>query len=558
MTFAAAIETRPLRWLRTPENALFAALVAFHLVPIWSATYFPSQDGPAHINNANVLREYNHPDRTVFREYYVLNTNPEPNWAGHIVLAALMYVVPMLVAEKLLLSGYVLLLALSARYAAGAVRPEGRWVAVLAFPFTYNYLLHMGFYNFCYSLPMYFIVLGLWVRHGHNLGVRNALVLAVASLGLYFAHVVSLVTAYLAIGGLATALTAVDLIRLAARRGADAGPVWRRFRSRTLITAGALLPPVLLTANFLSQKGTAHSARLAAKLQWDRLYMVESLVSYSDHELPLARAVFWTFVVVTAYCLVRKVVLRHWTRWDALLLVVAGYVLVYFRTPDGMSGGGFVSHRLILYPFLALILWFAAQSYCRLSRYIIQGATAAIAIAMLVVHTTSYARLNDYLDEYLSGADLIEPNSTLLPLCFTHNGYDDGKFLSKRIGLFLHASGHIAARRRIVELDNYEGNTTYFPVLFRYELNAFHHMGTLEAQPPKVDIASYVAKTGGRVDYVLVWNVRDDQRGLPDTKAIERELDDGYHLIHTSEPRSLMQLYRRDDLAAADGDESDG
>ncbi|MAF10582.1 hypothetical protein CMK11_09030 [Candidatus Poribacteria bacterium] len=558
MTSAAAIGARCRGWLRTRENALFAALVVLHLVPVWSATYFPSQDGPAHINNANVLREYDHPDRTVFREYYVLNTNPEPNWAGHIILAALMYIVPMLVAEKLLLSGYVVLLAISARYAAGAVRPEGRWVAILAFPFTYNFLLHMGFYNFCYSLPMYFLVLGLWVRHGDTLGLRETVLLGVAAVGLYFAHVLSLVTAYLAIGGLAASVTGVELVKLAAGREPDVQAMWRCAARRTLITVAALLPPLLLTANFLSQKGTARSARLAAKLQWDRLYMVESLISYSGREELLARAVFWLFVVVTAYCLIRKVAVRHWTRWDALFLVAAGYVLVYFRAPDGMSGGGFISHRLILFPFLALILWFAAQSYCRLSRYTIQGAATVLAIAMLVVHTTSYARLNDYLDEYLSGADLIEPNTTLLPLCFTHRGHDDGEFLSKRIGLFLHASGHIAARRRVVELDNYEGNTTYFPVLFRYELNAFHHMGTLEAQPPKVDIASYVAKTGGRVDYVLVWNMREDQRDLPDTKSIQRELDHGYHLIHTSEPRGMMQLYRRNDLSTSDGELGDG
>ena len=318
----------------------------------------------------------------------------------------------------------------------------------------------------------------------------------------------------------------------------------------------ALLPTLALTLNFLSQKGTERSDPLAPKQQWDRLYMLESLVSYRDGEEVLSRGVFWLFTALLAYVLARKVVQRRWTRWDGLLLVAGGYVLLYFRAPNAMSGGGFISHRLILYPFLALVLWFAAQTYDRISRYAIQGAAAALALAMVALHTSTYARLNEYLDEYLSAADHIAPNSTLLPLCFTHNGHDEGAILSKRIGLFLHASGYIAAERRIVELDNYEGNTTYFPVMFREELNAFQHMGTLEAQPPKVDIPAYVAKTGGRVDYVLVWNVRDDQLDHPDTKSIQRQLAEGYHLIHTSEPRGMMQLYRRKDLSlddAADG-----
>src|SRR5262245_27031384 len=55
----------------------FTLLILIHLVPIWSFTYFPSQDGPAHINNANILREYYQPDRSIFREYYSLNKNFE-------------------------------------------------------------------------------------------------------------------------------------------------------------------------------------------------------------------------------------------------------------------------------------------------------------------------------------------------------------------------------------------------------------------------------------------------------------------------------------------------
>ena len=176
---------------------------------------------------------------------------------------------------------------------------------------------------------------------------------------------------------------------------------------------------------------------------------------------------------------------------------------------------------------------------------------------MVVSYTLTYARLNDYLAEYLSATDMIEENTTLLPLCFTHHGFDRG-LVSLRIGLFLHASGHIAAQRRVVELDNYEANTAYFPVRFRTELNPFRHMGTLEAQPPVVDIAAYVEKTGGRVDYVLVWNIRDDQRDLPATLSILRQLEEGYHLIHTSEPGGMMQLYRRNGFASGRAGQADG
>ena len=63
------------QWLNDSSNLFFALLIVLHLLPIWSFKYFPSQDGPAHINNANILREYYRPDHPIFREYYVLNTD---------------------------------------------------------------------------------------------------------------------------------------------------------------------------------------------------------------------------------------------------------------------------------------------------------------------------------------------------------------------------------------------------------------------------------------------------------------------------------------------------
>src|SRR5436309_3810282 len=100
-------------WLTNRENLLLVALIALHLIPIWAFTYFPSQDGPAHLENANIIREYDHPARTAFRAYYVLNETLTPNWFGHLVLAGLMSFMPILVAEKVFLSGYVLLLPIS-------------------------------------------------------------------------------------------------------------------------------------------------------------------------------------------------------------------------------------------------------------------------------------------------------------------------------------------------------------------------------------------------------------------------------------------------------------
>ncbi|MDA1190606.1 MAG: hypothetical protein O3A46_02855, partial [Candidatus Poribacteria bacterium] len=527
------------------------------LVPVWAFRYFPSQDGPAHLNNATVLREFHHPDRTIYREYYHLNKNLDPNWMSHLLLAALGAFLPILIAEKLVLTGYVVLLPLSVRYALRAIRADAGLVAFLIFPFVPNYLYHMGFYNFMWSLPLYFFVFGYWLKHRERFGLRETVVMTFLALALYFCHLVSLVTVCLGIGFLAVWFTVFDLF---GRRDSPASHpssnrgrgriLWEGVKNRALIPLYALFPTFLLGVVFLNQKGAGRSDRLPFQYQWDRLRVLESLTSYDDREIALSTAVVWLFVAATVAWLVVKIVRRRWHRWDVFALVAVGYVVLYFISPDAMSGGSFISHRLMFYPFFALILWLGAQPVHRALQRTVQVAAIALTLGFLTLHTVRYAELNDYLDEYLSGMELIEPNTTVLPLCFSHVGIaPDGRQLARRIGLFLHASGYIAAERRVVELDNYEGNTSYFPVLFIWEVNPFAHLaidGAIEAIPPRVDIDSYPRRSNGKghVDYVLVWNMQERYRDNEDTQRIFRQLGESYDLIDTSK-RGLMTLYRR-------------
>src|SRR4051794_30796969 len=77
-----------LAWARQPGNALFLALLLWHLVPVWAFRYFPSQDGGEHVNNANILLRYFTSDGALFREYFIFNRNLDPNWLGHVILAS--------------------------------------------------------------------------------------------------------------------------------------------------------------------------------------------------------------------------------------------------------------------------------------------------------------------------------------------------------------------------------------------------------------------------------------------------------------------------------------
>jgi hypothetical protein len=149
---------------------------------------------------------------------------------------------------------------------------------------------------------------------------------------------------------------------------------------------------------------------------------------------------------------------------------------------------------------------------------------------------------------------LIEPNTTLLPLHFSPYGHaPDGQMLSSRVAPFLNASGHIAAQRGIVDLQNYEAFGNTFPVMFRPHLHPLVHIWNgLQFQSPSIDFLSYPLRTGGRVDYVLIWRTGEDSQDNPVTKfyrqvepSISQQLKEGYELIYTSPHRGFLQLYRR-------------
>jgi hypothetical protein len=146
------------------ERRLFFGLPITNLLPLWLITYFPSQDGPAHLYNARIIGDWYWSDFNIFREYLTLNERLDPTWFDHIIRATLMKVFSPNISEKLFVSVYILGLPLSIRYALGVIQPAARFLSVLAFPLLYNALLHYGFYSFSMSLAVYCFFIGYWLQ----------------------------------------------------------------------------------------------------------------------------------------------------------------------------------------------------------------------------------------------------------------------------------------------------------------------------------------------------------------------------------------------------------
>lgn len=525
-------------WYRDPETLLFAALLVLHLVPVWTLRFFPTQDGPGHQAVANILREYDEPQGQVLREYYDVNETSLTNWFVFALLSHGLGFLPLPVAEKVLLSGYVLLLPLSVRYAVRAIRPDNGFLAVLAFPFTYNYLLQMGFFNFCWSLAALFLAFGWWWRRQERFGPARTAVFTLLVLWVYFCHPVSLVMLLAAVGTVT---------------------IWRMFlegfRKRFVGPLLAFVPALALIAWYMSGHAGARTSMLPVWVKVKHLLALYSLVSLDRRIVVLSAALALLFGAVSLALLVRRARQGRPAGTDGLLLVVLVFTAAYFLAPNELGSGGFLTHRLNLYPFLGLILWFGTFDHSRRARRGLQAASAVVAVGFLAMLTPRWTALDDYLTEYMTAAGRIEPGSTLLGLSFSHSGQaPDGGEMAFRVWPFVHASGYIAAEKPVVDLALYEAMEDYFPIRYRPGLDPYRrisagdHLG-IEAQPPRVDFLTYPERTGGRVDYVLLWQLDAAPRNDPRVRSILRQLA-SYEPVYTS-PRRLVRLYRSTNGASA-------
>ena len=110
---------------------IFYILLFLYLIPVWTSTYFPSQDGPVHLENARILILYGNSPYDLTSQFYELNTSQLSNWLIQLLLAALMSIFPILVAEKVVLSLYIIIFALTCLYLIRSIEPQNDFLAIL-------------------------------------------------------------------------------------------------------------------------------------------------------------------------------------------------------------------------------------------------------------------------------------------------------------------------------------------------------------------------------------------------------------------------------------------
>jgi hypothetical protein len=204
---------------------------------IWYVPTFVTQDGPAHLYNAQVLARSFDPD-SPFRPYFSVRWQPLPNWAGHLALMGLASTFPPRVADRLMTSATFLLFVCATawlRYRVVGWRGmplSAHFAGLLGL----NVAWLFGFTSFLLGAALFPITLWVWWdgRDRDERLARRSLGLAALMVLGYFCHLISL------------GLTALGLVVL------EASTPGRNRRSRALCTGVGLLPLIPLGALYLS------------------------------------------------------------------------------------------------------------------------------------------------------------------------------------------------------------------------------------------------------------------------------------------------------------------
>jgi hypothetical protein len=227
---------------------LLAALILLLDGPVWLVKLVPTQDGPVHLAQADLIARFGWGGalQEPAASFYQWNPRIEPNSAIYLLLAGLIRLTgDALLANTLFLSLYGLLWIAAAFAVCRSETGRPTLPILLLLPLAFGVFIHWGFYNYALGVPLFLLFAGFWHRARERRNAASFITTALFLSALCLTHITAVVAAclLLAADGLARAIRTPDRagMRVATRRLFIDG-AW---------ALAAALPVLLITASFL-------------------------------------------------------------------------------------------------------------------------------------------------------------------------------------------------------------------------------------------------------------------------------------------------------------------
>lgn len=543
------------------ERWIFYLLLLAAVAPVWSGRFFVTGDGPCHVYNARILLDYFLGRHFGFYDpFYSLNTNFEPNWFGHLWLAAFQAFLAPETAEKTFLTGYVLLFGLGFRYLLRQINRDSVFLSAFGLLFVWHYLLQSGFYNYACSIALFFWVCGFWLQYRHRMTALRGLAWALLWLALYSAHPMGLVFA----GAFVGSNVLVESLGAGWKSGWKAG--WQQCRQQTQTALLPALPMLVMMAEYIYRKPWPTGANTETTGQvWYDLYNLNALVTIRMSERDTVHAISYIAIALTLGAVVLRLQKRPTNapmtsnapmtpndvpaRHDFLLLFTAIALWQYFRQAGTQSLELMMPLRVQLFPWLGLLCWAATATFPQWAKHLTLALSVAAMGVLLAHRIPAHRSASALVEDYMTCVPHIADSSVVLVLNYDFNGRDfNGKQVSNRNWLFIHGADYIGAYRTAIMSDNYEALRYYFPFIWRWDRDMFRITDkegmNFDNRPPRADFINFKHRSGGYdLHYVLILNYDERHYDHQYSREIRGQLETGYEPVFYS-PGGRAELWR--------------
>jgi hypothetical protein len=535
-------------WNRLPRTLAFC-LLAFQVVIPWTATHFVTQDGPSHLYQAVVAQDVLLHPHSQYASIYRLQKKVVPNWTCTILLNMTAWPAGRDHAEQLLASLCILAGFFSFAYCCRSLNPSFSPWSPVANLLLHTWFFWIGFYNFFLGMVLLPFVLGYYIQHGRTLTLRRAAVVAGMLLGLFFTHLIPAALAMMGLCVLAAWFYLLDPM-MASPRVARFSDITRKALYPSALLAGALMPCIVLLGAFvLAGSEQPLTFKPDVELAWTRFpfHVFAATAGRSGHQDLLWPALL--FYIAIAPLAMRR---REWRTPRVPVLVTAILILVlYFVTPNRGFGGDEAKIRLAWGVFLLGSL--VAMSIARLrpirtavSVYVACFLTGSLISAMLMNRAMSRA-----VDAYVGAAAAIPKGATFVrvryptPRAQTGFGFD-----GVPMDPLFHVDAYIAARRRAVDLSDYQAISRAFPVVYQPLLGRGYQYGLMSLEGPGTQGDALLTwlrnNIPWRIDYIIVLGEEDaPEAAKTDLAKVLADLNSSMRLVSPVDRDTFVRVYQR-------------
>lgn len=546
------------------------SLLMLQTALVWSFRYFPSQDGPAHLGTSAVLAELQR-GNDFLSAVYQSSWRLASSQAYHALLLFTSKAMPLLAAEKLILSLYGALFSASVWFLISSV--HGRHdVMFLAMPAVFSTVLYLGFFNACLALVAGIGSLALFFRLSDEDTLTRRLMLCISLLLTYSLHIFVLLLVLMAM-----MLFSITRSVTLAQRHLPAANTNVEAKLSTDLKAGMrwllpALPSMLLVVHFMAttpeKSGTGSETLLeragAILAVFEPNLIVKAyhaLITFSLTDLIVQLPWYGLFLWTSFLCV--RATRTHGIRRDTATafnhahLWVAAVVVFLLIALLPIVSGPVVNTDSRLTPFLvvAWTLWLSTGSLGSRQWRLVRWLGFTIALLQLVYRFPMHAALNEDLHEYLQVQSHIPAETSIVtidlgPVSHEPFGPSGGHLPFNPME---HAAGYMILDKPLVNIRNYQLAYPYFPISHVQGLSFSLYAPIWHENEFLMDLNSEELQAFPALETVVFWADPDIPLHAERLASMQKSLaSQGFVPDFVSHPRSLARTFVRQSASGTD------